>query len=814
MIFISDRNEENLISMQKLFFPALFVLVVCVFSISSGQAQTRGWGYNLNGALATGSTANQTSPQTVSALPNATGVGAGVDHTLFLRADGTLAAAGLNDLGQFGVADPAFSSVPVAVPGLTNVVQVSSGAFHSVALLADGTVRVWGFNGDGQIGDGTTSSTGCMCVKTPTAATISNVVQIEAGAYYTLALKADGTVWAWGYNEKGQLGDNSTTDRATPVQVGAGVAGFTNIIAVSAGDNHSLALKADGSVWVWGSNEFGQIGNGTASNTNQLTPVQNTTLANIVHISAGVFHSLALNKAGRVFVWGDNFNGQVGNGTAGGEQTTPVQNATLANVLEIETAGFTNYARLTDGSVYAWGLNETGQIGNGTNNPSGCQCQTTPVQTSVGAGSAAIAAGWFHAFALKPVIALAPGVNQTLRGDSVRFNFADVTGAGNLSYTAVSAASVAGSRTVPAGYTIQNNQPAYDVTTTAATNGNIDVCIASVNEFSQAEFATLKILHGEGANWVDRTNSFDFQRRQICARVTSLATFVLAQTVPILVTRRAPFDFDGDGKTDVGIFRPSDGSWWYTRSSSTDFRVFRFGLGSDQIVPGDYTGDGKADLGVFRPSSGEWFIQRSEDNSFFSFPFGASGDVPAPADYDGDGKTDAAIFRPSNGTWYILNSNGSGTSIVQFGSAEDKPVPADYDGDSKADIAIFRPSDGSWWYLQSTNQQFKVFRFGLGTDKPVQGDYTGDGRAELAIFRPSTGEWYFQRSEDNSYFSVPFGGAGDIPAPGDYDGDGKFDTAVFRPSNADWYVQRSTAGILITNFGTNGDRPIPNAYVP
>ena len=279
-------------------------------------------------------------------------------------------------------------------------------------------------------------------------------------------------------------------------------------------------------------------------------------------------------------------------------------------------------------------------------------------------------------------------------------------------------------------------------------------------------------------------------------------------------SRKAPYDFDGDQKTDVGIFRAADGSWWYSRSSDNAFRVFSFGVSTDLITPGDFTGDGKADIAVFRPSTGFWFVQRSEDNSFFSFPFGTTGDVPAPADYDGDGKTDAAVFRPASATWFILNSNGSGTSIVQFGSTEDKPVAADYDGDSKADIAIFRPGDGSWWYLQSTNSQFKVYRFGVGTDKPVQGDYTGDGKADIAIFRPGTGEWYFQRSEDNSYYSVPFGASGDIPAPGDYDGDGRFDAAVFRPSSADWFVQRSTAGILITNFGTNGDRPIPNAFVP
>ncbi len=276
----------------------------------------------------------------------------------------------------------------------------------------------------------------------------------------------------------------------------------------------------------------------------------------------------------------------------------------------------------------------------------------------------------------------------------------------------------------------------------------------------------------------------------------------------------APYDFDGDGKTEVGIFRPSDGSWWYVRSSDTTYRVFSFGSATDMIVPGDFTGDGKADIAVFRASTGFWFIQRNEDNSFFSFPFGAAGDIPAPSDYDGDGKTDAAVFRPSTATWFILNSGGSGTGIVNFGTSEDKPVPADFDGDGKADIAIFRPSDGSWWYVRSSDSQFRVFRFGVGTDKPVPGDYTGDGKADISVFRPTTGEWFIQRSEDNSYFSFVWGASGDVPVPGDYDGDGKFDTSVFRPSNSTWFMNQTTAGVGIVTFGVSGDKPVPSAFVP
>ncbi|MBS1792982.1 MAG: VCBS repeat-containing protein [Acidobacteria bacterium] len=280
-----------------------------------------------------------------------------------------------------------------------------------------------------------------------------------------------------------------------------------------------------------------------------------------------------------------------------------------------------------------------------------------------------------------------------------------------------------------------------------------------------------------------------------------------------VVVRKSLFDFDGDGKTDIGIFRPSDGSWWYTRSSDNGPRVFSFGTSSDILTPGDFTGDGKADIAVWRPSTGFWFVQRSEDNSFFSFPFGASGDVPAPADYDGDGKTDAAVFRPSTTTWFILRSGDGGTTIQNFGLAGDKPVVADFTGDGKTDIAIYRPSNGQWWYLNSTNGQVAAFQFGSSADRPVPGDFTGDGKADAAFFRPSTGEWFILRSEDSSYFSTTFGTAGDVPAPGDYDGDGKIDTAIFRPSTNTWWINRTSQGLLSVGFGATGDQPVPAAYV-
>lgn len=282
------------------------------------------------------------------------------------------------------------------------------------------------------------------------------------------------------------------------------------------------------------------------------------------------------------------------------------------------------------------------------------------------------------------------------------------------------------------------------------------------------------------------------------------------------VTRQeSPFDFDGDGKSDISIFRPVPGEWWYSRSSDGDGRAGQFGTSTDILAPGDFTGDGKTDIAFWRPADGSWYVLRSEDGSFFSIPLGSNGDIPMPADYDADGKSDAAVFRPNTGTWFISRSGGGGTSIAQFGANGDQPVAADFDGDGKADLAITRLVNGKiqWWINRST-EGLIVASFGTEDDMTVPGDYTGDGKADVAMFRPSTGEWFVLRSEDPSYFSFPWGTPGDMPAAGDYDGDGKVDPAIFRPSSGTWYVNRSNgSGPVISQFGNSTDQPVPASFV-
>jgi uncharacterized delta-60 repeat protein len=275
---------------------------------------------------------------------------------------------------------------------------------------------------------------------------------------------------------------------------------------------------------------------------------------------------------------------------------------------------------------------------------------------------------------------------------------------------------------------------------------------------------------------------------------------------------RVRFDFDGDGKADTAVFRPSTGAWYFLRSGSNNAASgFSWGLDGDKIVPADYDNDRRTDFAVFR--NGFWYILNSSNNQLTAVQFGLPTDIPVPADYDGDGKADICVFRPSNGAWYRINSFNGQFVAVFFGTSGDVPVPADFDGDSRADIAVFRPSNGTWYRLNNTGNNFTAFQFGTAEDKPVPADYDADGQAEYAVFRPSNGTWY-GFSQSSGFAAIQFGTTGDIPAPADYDGDGATDIAVFRPSNGTWYFDRTTAGFAARFWGTNGDVPVPAAFVP
>jgi len=355
-------------------------------------------------------------------------------HTVGLHSDGTVYTWGSNTYGKLGDGTYDDSSTPVKVKkgaydGTTylgdnsnnKIIAVALGGDHSTALAADGTVYTWGYNVVGQLGDGTydDSSTPVKVLKGEYAGTTylgddpdNKIIAVALGQYYSIALAADGTVYTWGYNDNGQLGDGTTTTRLTPVKVLKGeYAGTTylgddsdnKITAVALGWKHSIALAADGTVYTWGDNDKGQLGEGT--NTDSSTPVKvkkgaysgTTYLGDapnnkITAVAVGCSYSIALAADGTVFTWGDNIEGQLGEGT-NTDSSTPVKVKKGAysgttylgddpnNKITVVALGYAHSIALAaDGTVFTWGYNVNGQLGDSTTTDG-----NTPVKVKKGA---------------------------------------------------------------------------------------------------------------------------------------------------------------------------------------------------------------------------------------------------------------------------------------------------------------------------------------------------------------------------------------------------------------------------------------------
>jgi alpha-tubulin suppressor-like RCC1 family protein len=336
------------------------------------------WGVNEYGQLGDGTWDDRFTVAPVSNLSGVVAVAAGGDDdggfSLALKADGTVWAWGKNDNYELGDGTSQSRYRPVPVGGLTHIVAIAAGGRHGLALDADGVVWAWGAGYYGQLGDGTNNSR----TSPVRVSGLSNVIAIAAGVYHSLAVTADGSVWAWGYNGYGRLGDGTTTNRSTPVQVrGPGGTGMlSNVVGVAGGSSHSVALKADGTVWTWGENRYGQLGVSrqdyfTSPYPRQvLGPGGTGFLQNIKAIASVNLFTLALATDGTVWGWGYNLDGELGVST-----TTkcnpgypllcapaPVQAQGLSDVTAISAGGYHSLALRADGSLWGWGYNYQGQL--------------------------------------------------------------------------------------------------------------------------------------------------------------------------------------------------------------------------------------------------------------------------------------------------------------------------------------------------------------------------------------------------------------------------------------------------------------------
>lgn len=325
-----------------------------------------GWGSNSNGLLGDGTTSTRNSPALIGSLSNIVQVADGKYHSVFRKSDGTVWASGTNGNGQLGAGLPTNTtrSTPVQVTALSGITDVAAGPYHTLAVKDDGTVWAWGLNTNGRLGDGTTTQrTSPVQVQGPGGVGyLSGIIAVAAGDSHSLALKSDGTVWAWGLNTNGRLGDGTTTQRTTPVQVkGTGGVGYlSGITSLSAGLAHSLALKSDGTVWAWGLNSNGRLGDGTTAQ--RTTPVQLLNLSGVMSVAAGSSHSLALKSDGSLLAWGYNLYGQLGDGT-NIQRTSPVPVINIAGVSAISAGQFGSLAVKSNGTMWIWGNSGAGQLG-------------------------------------------------------------------------------------------------------------------------------------------------------------------------------------------------------------------------------------------------------------------------------------------------------------------------------------------------------------------------------------------------------------------------------------------------------------------
>ena len=325
-----------------------------------------GWGNNASGEVGDGTLVNQLAPVSMVGVDGVVSMAVGPTHGLLVRSSGAVSSWGHNRSGQLGDGGTTDRAAPGPVGGVSGVTRLAAGNAFSVTLDSGGAVWAWGNNASGQLGDGSAPTDHSAPVAVSGLGVGSGVVEIAAGASPALALKSDGSVWAWGNNASGQLGSgDAPTDHPVPVQV----SGLGGVVAITAGDTFSLALKSDGSVLAWGNNASGQLGDGSAP-ADHSSPVAVGALgigSGVARIVGGGTHSIALTADGRVYAWGNNASGQVGDGSAPADQHVPILIGGLSNIVDIAAGRAHSVAVASDGTVFSWGDNILGQLGDGTN---------------------------------------------------------------------------------------------------------------------------------------------------------------------------------------------------------------------------------------------------------------------------------------------------------------------------------------------------------------------------------------------------------------------------------------------------------------
>lgn len=333
-----------------------------------------GWGLNSQGHLGNGNSDTLYIPARLDSLNNWTYIASADLHNIGLKADGTVWTWGRNTYGELGDGTTTSRNIPVQINTTDGWASISAGGFHSAAIKLDGSLWTCGNNIDGKLGIGLPGHR----YQRTRIDTLNNWIDIDAAISHSIAKKADGTIWGWGNNQGGQLGDGTNNDRNTPVQVGTA----SDWVSIAAGYDYSMGISADGKLWTWGRNSYGQLGDGTTTHTN--TPAAIDTASVWVHISAGDYHNLGIKADGTLWAWGLNNHGQLGIGSSSVvNRTTPTQIGSDDDWVSISAGAAHSTAIKADGTVWTWGWNDFGQLGDGTTTNRNAPQQVTAVNTCI-----------------------------------------------------------------------------------------------------------------------------------------------------------------------------------------------------------------------------------------------------------------------------------------------------------------------------------------------------------------------------------------------------------------------------------------------
>jgi alpha-tubulin suppressor-like RCC1 family protein len=786
------------------------------------------WGYNDSGQLGDGTTDDRRTPTALSGLPaGGVAVTAGLSHACALTTGGGVACWGRNDSGQLGDGTTATQhETPAAVSGLaTGVAALTAGGDRSCALTAGGGVLCWGANESGQLGDGTTTqrqtptavsglATGvaaiaaggtCTCALTtdghvlcwPDGASLtpslvnglpSGVTALTAGLSHVCALTNGGDMVCWGENYYGQLGDGTTTRRQTPTAVTGLPSGVT---AAAAGQFHTCALTTIGGVVCWGRNRFGQLGDGTT--TDRLTPAAVSGLeTGVVALAAGGDFTCALTTGGGVLCWGENYSGQLGDGTMVSRLTPTAVNGLATGVTAVAAGRFHICALTTGGGVRCWGDNGWGQVGDGTTSP---WCVTPTEASGLATGVVALATGQYHTCALTtaggvlcwgddrrgqlglgtrwwtavPVnvygyggvitaTALSPDAGLSTGGTAVTLS--------GLSFLQGATVSLGG---VPATHVVVVNTETITARTGPHAPGTVDIVVTNPDGTQ----ATLPGAFTYGAGGAGAGSDFTGDlKADILWRHATLGELWLwpmsgaARTAETYLRTvadtnyeiRAAADFDGNGSPDLLWRNKVTGAVyiWPMEASilKSESYVATIDPAYDIVGTGDFNGDGKADILWRHTANGEVWVWLMDGATPLIDVYVETVDpaylVKGVGDVNADGKADIVWHHATLGeVWVWLMEGTTRLSATWIGSVPDVGYQivgvADFTGDGKADVLWHHDTAGEVW-LWPMNGTTRVSETWVGTVpdtgyQPVgTGDYDGDGKADILWHHATLGE--------------------------------------------------------------------------